>query len=100
MGTAHFADQRRSPREHETIPILYAIASEDYKVEHKTNTLDRSSTGLRIRTADPLTRGETVLVMSLSGTLSAIPTRVAWVHNPELSFAGAAGLEILSSLPK
>ncbi|HLY59707.1 MAG TPA: PilZ domain-containing protein [Terriglobia bacterium] len=100
MGTTHFADQRRSPRVHEAIPIHYAIASEDYRVEHETTTLDRSSTGLKIRTADPLSRGETVIVMSQSGSPSAIPTRVAWVHNPELSFAGAAGLEILSSLPK
>ena len=100
MAHTDFSDCRRSPREHVAIPIRYALASENYKVEHGAVTMDRSATGFRIRPAAPLACGETVVVLALDGKRSAIPTRVAWVRGAELSFAGAAGLEILSALPR
>jgi hypothetical protein len=99
METQKFVDPRRALREHVEIPIRYATASENYRVEHESTTLDRSHTGLRIRPAAPLTSGETVVVLSMGNSKSAIPTRVAWVREAELSFAGAAGLEFLTSLP-
>ena len=100
MEPTDLVNPRRSLRERIEIPIRYATASENYRVEHETTTMDRSPTGLRIRTAAPLSCGETVLVLSLGGSKSAIPTRVAWVREPELSFRGAAGLQILNSLPR
>jgi PilZ domain len=99
MKPTEFTDPRRAPREHVEIPIRYAIASENYGVEYEATTMDRSLTGFRIRTPAPLSSGETVVVLSLGNSQSAIPTRVAWVRDAELNFGGAAGLEILKSLP-
>ena len=99
MDATNFTDPRRSLRERETIPIRYAIASEDYRVEHEAITMDRSLHGLRIRTAVRLSCGETVVVLPLGGSQGATPARVVWVHGAESSFEGAAGLEFLNSLP-
>jgi hypothetical protein len=100
METNKYAERRRSDRVRGAIPVHFAIASEEYGVEHEGMTMDRSSHGLRIRTAVPLSPGEAVVVLSVGGSRRAIPARVVWTRAGELSFEGAAGLEILDSLPK
>ena len=99
MEPTGFTDKRRSLRVPEAVPIRYGAASEDYQVEHEAITMDRSTHGLRIRTAVPLSRGETVVVLSVRGARSAIAARVVWARGAEFSFEGAAGLEFLNYLP-
>ncbi len=91
-------DQRRSPRNREAIPVRLAIASEDYRLEYEAVLIDRSSTGIGIRTNMPLSSGEKVLVHWLDKRRDAIPARVAWANGAEFSFAGAVGLEFLNPL--
>ena len=96
MGPTPFVDRRRSDRERGPIPVHFTIASEDYGVEHEALAIDRSSHGLRIRTAVPLSPGEAVVVMSLGGSRGSISARVVWVLGAEYTFAAAAGLEFLN----
>jgi hypothetical protein len=100
METNNYAERRRSERIRGATPIHFAIASEDYEVEHEGMTMDRSPHGLRIRTSVPLSCGEAVVVLSLGGSRGAIPARVLWVRDGEPRFEAAAGLKILDSLPR
>ena len=99
MKPPQFTEPRRSPRVREAIPIRFAIASEEYLLQHKGMTVDRSPHGLRIQAAIQLSRGETAVVFSQGSLQTAVPTRVVWVEGVELGYPGMAGLEFLSSLP-
>ena len=99
MEVDRYVEHRRSDRVGDAVPIHFTIASEGYGVAREAITMDRSSHGLKIRTAVPLSQGEAVLVSSLGGTRCAIPGRVVWVRGAEPSFEGTAGLAFLSSLP-
>ena len=81
------------------IPVRFSIASENYDVEHAATTVDWSSHGIRIGMAFPLSAGEQVMVLSHGETQAAIPARVAWVGETNISTGAMAGLELLYSLP-
>jgi hypothetical protein len=100
MKPPSFIQPRRSPRVREAIPIRFAIASEEYRVEHEGTTMDRSFHGLKIRASVPLSRGETAVILSQGKVRGGVPTRVAWVRRREFGYDGAAGLEFLDSLPR
>jgi hypothetical protein len=100
METSNYNKRLRSDRVRAALPVHFAIASEEYGLEHEGMTMDRSFHGLRIQTAVPLSPGEAVIILSVGGSRRAIPARVVWTRAGDLSFEGAAGLEILDFLPK
>jgi hypothetical protein len=96
MKSGPFLNLRRSRRTPEANPIPLAIASEDYQVNHQAFTMNRSLHGLRIRTAVPLSPGETVVISRREGSRHTIPAHVVWVREPIPSAEYIAGLEFLS----
>ena len=77
MESPPVAESRRSRRVPEANPILVAIASEDYQVQHKAFTMDRSRHGLGIRARVQLSPGDTIVIFHQDGSHSqTTPARV------------------------
>ena len=93
MKSGPFLNIRRSRRTPEATLIPLAIPSEDYQINHQAFTMNRSLHGLRVRTAVPLSPGETVVVSRQEGSWHTVPARVVWVR--ERSAEYIAGLEFL-----
>ena len=100
MATNSFVDARRSRRVPEAKRIRLAIGFENYRMPHEVLTMNESLHGVRVRIAVPLIPGEKIVVFPKADSQRSIPARVVWTRAGELSFEGAAGLEILDSLPK
>ena len=97
MESPPVAETRRSRRVPEVNPILVAIASEDYQVQHKAFTMDRSRHGMGIRARVQLAPGETIVIFLQDGPHSqTTPARVVWVREPKSQAGCSAGLECLS----
>ena len=99
MESPPLAESRRSRRLPQANPILVAIASEDYQVQHKAFTMDRSRRGMAIRARVQLSPGETIVIFHQDGPHShTTPARVVWVREPKSKAGCFAGLECLSLL--
>jgi hypothetical protein len=97
MESPLLAETRRSRRLPQANPILVAIASEDYQVQHKAFTMDRSRRGMGIRARVQLSPGETIVIFHEDGPHShTTPARVVWVREPKSRTGCLAGLECLS----
>ena len=97
MQSPPLAETRRSRRVPEASPILVAIASEDYQVQHRAVAMDRSRHGLGIRTRLELAPGETIVIFLQDGRHSqTAPARVVWVRELKSKAGCFAGLECLS----
>ena len=96
MDSPPLAESRRSRRLPQANPILVAIASEDYQVQHEALTMDRSHRGMGIWARVQLSPGETIVVFHLDGSRShTAPARVVWVRRPKSSAGYFAGLACL-----
>jgi hypothetical protein len=96
MKSAHFIETHRLGRRRKSNPILIAIVSEGYGVEHQAFTIDHSLYGVRIRAVVPLSPREPIAVSRREGSWHKIPARVVWVRRPISSAECIAGLEFLS----
>ena len=97
MDSPPLAESRRSRRLPQANPILVAIASEDYQVQHKAISVDRSHRGMGIWARVQLSPGETIVIFLQDGPNSrTAPARVVWVRELKSKAGCLAGLECLS----
>lgn len=99
MESRPFNDQRRSFRTRDAKLIHYALASEEYQLEHLAITINHSRDGVRIQTAKPLRAGERAIVFLQPGSRHPVPSRIVWVREGISSVGPIAGLQLLYSLP-
>jgi c-di-GMP-binding flagellar brake protein YcgR len=98
MQTNTPANRRRWERRPATIPIIIVLKAEDLKVDNSATIVDISLSGMGVKTALALARGERVGVIAKEEFPQVIPTRAVWAREDESSHWIFAGLEFLNTL--
>ena len=86
---------RRWEREPAKISIKLVLKAESFKADNSAITVDVSLRGMKVQTNLALVPGEWVGVVPKGEFPHAIPTRVVWAREDELSHWTFAGLEFL-----
>jgi ATP-dependent protease Clp ATPase subunit len=88
---------RRWEREAAHIPIKLVLKAERFKADNSAITVDVSLRGMRVQTNLTLIPGEWVGVVPKGGFPHAIPARVVWAREDEVSHWVFAGIEFLQT---
>jgi hypothetical protein len=88
---------RRWERELSAIPIRLVLEANKFKSDNSAMTVDVSLRGMKVRTNLNLIPGEWVGVVPKSGFPQAIPARVIWAREDEVSRWIFAGIEFLQT---
>jgi hypothetical protein len=88
---------RRWEREPAKISIKLVLKAESFKADNSAITVDVSLRGMKVQTNLALVPGEWVGVVPKGEFPHAIPTRVVWAREDELSHWTFAGLEFLQT---
>ena len=88
---------RRWDRELSAIPIKLVLRAETFKSDNSAVTVDVSLRGMQVRTNLMLVAGEWVGVVPKGGFPHAIPGRVVWSREDEISRWIFAGIEFLEA---
>lgn len=90
-------NSRRWERELSTISIKLVLRAETFKSDASAITVDVSLRGMQVRTNLMLEPGEWVGVVPKGGFPQAIPGRVVWSREDEISRWIFAGIEFLET---
>lgn len=88
---------RRWERELSSVPIKLVLRAETFKSDTSAITVDVSLRGMQVRTNLMLVPGEWVGVVPKGGFPHAIPGRVVWSREDEISRWIFAGIEFLET---
>ncbi len=88
---------RRWDRDSVTMPVRLVLSSERFKSDNSATTLDISLRGMRVRTNLDLIPGEWIGIVPKAGFPQAIPARVIWAREDEVSRWIFAGLEFIQT---
>lgn len=97
MATNLSSNSRRWERELAAIPISLVLKPEEFKTDDTAMTVDVSLRGMKVRTKLALVPGEWIGVVPKGEFPHAIPARVVWVREDEVSRWTFAGLEFLEN---
>lgn len=97
MQTNAYATLRRWEREPATIPVRLVLKAENFKADDLAVSIDLSLHGIRVQTSLALGAGEWVGVVPKGEFPHAIPARVVWAREDEISHWTVAGLEFLQA---
>ena len=97
MEENSFHTPRRWEREPAHIPIKLVLKAERFKADNSAVTVDVSLRGMRVQTNLALIPGEWVGVVPKGGFPHAIPARVVWAREDEVSRWVFAGIEFLQT---
>jgi hypothetical protein len=88
---------RRWEREPAHIPIKLVLKAEKFKADNSAVTVDVSLRGMKVQTNLALIPGEWVGIVPKGGFPQAIPARVVWAREDEVSHWVVAGIEFLQT---
>ncbi len=88
---------RRWDRQPSTIPVNLVLKADHFKSDQSAIAVDISLRGMRVRSTLMLVPGEWVGVVAKGQFPHAIPSRVVWAREDELSHWTFAGLEFLET---
>jgi hypothetical protein len=97
MEESNFHIPRRWEREPAHIPIKLVLKAERFKADNSATTVDVSLRGMKVQTNLTLIPGEWVGVVPKGGFPQAIPARVVWAREDEVSHWVFAGIEFLQT---
>jgi len=97
MPTKQSVTSRRWARQPATIPISLVLRADHFKEDDSAIVVDISLRGASVRTKLELAPGAWVGVVAQGEFPHAIPTRVVWVRDDEVSRFTFAGLEFLEA---
>lgn len=97
MPGEQFHIPRRWERELSAIPIRLVLEATKFKSDNSAMTVDVSLRGMKVRTNLNLIPGEWVGVVPKGGFPQAIPARVIWAREDEVSRWVFAGIEFLQT---
>jgi hypothetical protein len=97
MPGEQFHIPRRWERELSAIPIRLVLEAGKFKSDNSAMTVDVSLRGMKVRTNLNLIPGEWVGVVPKGGFPQAIPARVIWAREDEVSRWVFAGIEFLQT---
>ncbi len=98
METNTAVTLRRWERQPAAIPIGLVLKANHFKADDSAIAVDISPHGARVQTKLTLVPGEWVGVVPKGRFPYAIPSRVVWVHEDELTHWTYAGLALLGTL--
>jgi hypothetical protein len=98
MGARTFHTPRRWDRDPVSMPVRLVLSSERFRSDNSAITVDVSLRGMKVRTtlAD-LIPGEWIGIVPKAGFPQAIPARVIWSKEDEVTRWIYAGLEFLQT---
>lgn len=97
METNAILTPRRWDREPAQIPVKLVLKAEKFKADNSAITVDVSLRGMKVQTNLALIPGEWVGVVPKGGLPQAIPARVVWAREDEVSHWVFAGIEFLQA---
>jgi PilZ domain len=88
---------RRWERELAEVPVRLVLKAESFKSDNSAITVDVSVRGMRVRTNLALVPGEWIGVVPKGEFPHAIPARVVWAREDEVSHWTFAGIEFIQT---